>query len=293
MRILAPLLLVVAASACADEVDSLSEASSAVVIDNRLAANRLAANRLAANRLAANRLAANRLAANRLELNVGSAAELLATAEGREVLSFIISCAVKEGETLVADFEGNHYEFFGEIGLANKWLNKKLDSEAKGWVSACLFSRVNASNVPIPISLRGKHHQLAVGDDEADAWTLEEGAFWGNYFTPSNRPIDWNACRGRAQAAGETGGLVERDCAEPDPAHPGLTMCGFTYAGDCGDFAAHYACKRFNENGTYYTKCASTPRFGSHHGHGHHDDDGCWGNDHDLAREVITVYVIP
>ncbi|MEO8700645.1 MAG: hypothetical protein ABI867_11405 [Kofleriaceae bacterium] len=272
------------------------------MIDNRLAANRLAANRLAANRLAANRLAANRLAANRLELNVGDAGELLGTPEGREVLSFIVSCAVKEGETLVADFEGNHYEFFGELGLANKWLTHRLDDKGKGWVSACLFSRVNASNVPIPISLRGTHQQLTVDPEEADAWTLEEGAFYGDYFTPPNQPIDWNACRGRAQAAGESGGLLERDCAEPDPAHPGLTLCGFKYAGDCGDFATHHACKRFNEDGTYYTKCAATPKFGANHHHGHddddhHDGDGCWGNNHgngnDTYAQVITVYVIP
>lgn len=277
-----------------DVVDGTGESTSAIVVDNRLAANRLAANRLAANRLAANRLAANRLAANRLELNQAGASELLATDEGREVLSFIVSCAVKEGETLVATFEGETYEFFGEVGLANKWLNHPVDKEGEGWVSACLFARVNASNVPIPISLRGPSNKLAASPEEKEGWTLQEGAFFGNYFTDEDEDIDWNACQGSDQAAGETGGLVERDCTEPD-GNTGLTMCGFKYAGMCGDFAEEYACKKFNEEGTYYRKCQDNAAYGDNghgHGHGHHKPGG--GNHHSkVYKQVITVYLTP
>src|SRR5215472_1301088 len=55
--------------------------------------NRLASNRLASNRLASNALAGEKLATVRLQAN-SDTAELLGTADGREVYSYIISCAL-------------------------------------------------------------------------------------------------------------------------------------------------------------------------------------------------------
>ena len=74
---------------------------------------------------------------------------------------------------------------------------------------------------------------------ELATWTLEEGAFWGNYF--SEGAIDWNACRGLDQAS-EPSGWLERDCAEPDGENPGFTLCGFDCAGECSDLAEPAAC---------------------------------------------------
>ena len=275
------------------DVEGTGESTSAIVVENKLAANKLAANKLAANKLAANKLAANKLAANKLELNNVGANELLATEEGREVLSFIVSCAIKEGNTLVATYGGETYEFFGEVGLANKWLDHPVDDVGAGWVSACLFARVNASNVPIPISLRGPTNKLTAGPEEKAGWTLQEGAFYGNFFTEEGEDIDWNACTGSDQAAGETGGLVERDCAEPD-GNTGLTKCGFKYAGACGDFAEERACKRFNEQGTFYKQCQDNAAYGDN-GHDDDDDDSCGHGNHrkKVYKQVITVYVTP
>src|SRR5688500_7432400 len=71
---------------------------------NRLASNRLASNRLASNRLASNRLASNRLASNRLASN-SLTADILETEAGRDVYSYIISCALPEGMTIEAEVE--------------------------------------------------------------------------------------------------------------------------------------------------------------------------------------------
>jgi hypothetical protein len=304
MRYLVVTTLLLSGCIPAADSPSESETQSTIVTNNRLAANRLAANRLAANRLAANRLAANRLAANRLAANLLGAEDLLATPEGREVLGFIVSCAVPADETLVADFMGTTYEFPGEIGLAPTWLHHPLDRVGMGWVSACLFARVNANDVSIPVSLRGPNQNLTADASERAGWPLEEGAFYGNLFTGENHDIIWIACRGRAQAAGETGGLIDRDCAEPDPAHPGLTLCGFTFAGNCGDFTNDHhvddhACERFSTNGTYYNRChneAAIPDDDDDHDH-HHHHHNCHGHNHDdddddhVFRQVITTYV--
>src|SRR6266850_328826 len=187
----------------------------------KLAANRLAANRLPAHKVAAGTAAANPLAVGKkfdkqtFQANPEAVNDLLATSEGREVLTFLVSCALPERSTLRApDPGGGEFECFGELGLAKSWTKHSLNAAGRGWISACLFARTNVNNVANPISMRGPLRALATTPEEEATWSLEEGAFYGDYFTPNDESI---ACRGADQAAGESGGLVTRDCTEPDP----------------------------------------------------------------------------
>jgi hypothetical protein len=70
---------------------------------------------------------------------------------------------------------------------------------------------------------------------------------------------------------------VSRDCAEPDPADATQTLCGFTYVGDCGDFAPEHACKQFSPH-DFYRKCQDHPI-------------GTSGSK--TFGEVITVFTLP
>ena len=77
---------------------------------------------------------------------------------------------------------------------------------------------------------------------------MQEGAFFGNIFENPDAPIDqidWNACSGTGVMAAS---VAERDCAVENtdgyfeggvffPAEPGRTICGFNYAGPCGNFS--------------------------------------------------------
>lgn len=234
-------------------------AADAKLAANKLAANKLAANKLAANKLSARKLAVAKLTKTRFALNAEGAADLLATSDGLEVLSFIVSCALPAEITVTATGPDSiEHEFFGDLGLAKSWLRGPLSKAGQGWVSACLLARVSNASIPIPLSLRGPTPALAASDDEVAAWTLEEGAFYGNLFLPEGEPDASIACRGRDQAAGETGGLIERDCAEPDPSDATRTICGFTYAGDCGEFAPAHACKKFTKK-LFYKDCHDQP----------------------------------
>lgn len=268
----------------------------AAVSSNRLAQNRLAQNRLAQNRLAQNRLAQNALSSTRLEANLATA-EILATADGREVYSYIVSCALADGVTIEANVPGapdtappdtlytcagERCTFSGSLGLAPYWIDRKLDPKGQRWVSACLLARVNLHVTAESISLRGLAPELTVGIDEAELYSVEEGAFFGNLFADGDGPLDWNACIGRDQDSGEFGGLVLRDCAEQDPADPTRTLCGFNYAGPCDDFTPEfptpYACKSYDgEEGTY-SDCHIAP------------GDGHWQG-LKTYREIITVHV--
>src|SRR5262245_20068259 len=182
------------ALAVATLIMSALNAAQAAEIKNRLATNRLATNRIATNRLATNRLATNALSSNRLEANPETA-ELLATADGREVYSYLISCALPDVMTIQATIPGapdtspptTNYScsngtclFAGSLGLAEDWIDHKLASKDERWISACMFARVNANDTAEAVSLHGNHPGLAVSTDEAQIFTVEEGAFYGN-----------------------------------------------------------------------------------------------------------------
>jgi len=251
-------------------------------VEARLAANRLAANRLgpmsaaegsfAASELAGSRLAVRQISPGRFAANAASTQAFMATDNGREVLGFIVSCALPFDDTLVATLpNGDSFEFFGELGLANEWIDHPLKKAGRGWVSSCLFARINENDVAIPISMRGPSQTLATSPDEVASWSLEEGAFYGDYFVAPGEPVQWIACRGRDQAAGETAGLIDRDCTEPDPADSTHTRCGFLYAGDCSVVCEHVA-----PDG-YYRKCQDQPGDESHS---------------DAFRQVVTTFVL-
>src|SRR5215218_2363759 len=81
-----------------------------------------ASNRLASNRLASNRLASNRLASNSLGAAALTSGALIETADGRDVFSYIVSCALPTGKSVtVQDSTGASYTYGGEIGLAARW----------------------------------------------------------------------------------------------------------------------------------------------------------------------------
>jgi hypothetical protein len=304
MRAVQALVIAFAALFVACVADEPPESTTASPI---LAPNMIALNRIALNRIALNRIALNRIALNRIALNTITTQDLLSTSENREVLSYLVSCAFPASVTLVGTVNGTTYEFPGSIGLAPRWADRRLNSAEKGWISACMLARVNAYGVSLLISLRGAHPALTVSAEEAALYTVEEGAFYGDIFTPGDDPIVAISCRGSGQAAGESGGLVNRDCAEPGEI-PGQSICGMTYAGDCGDYttgSGSYACEvrhgdeadgdcDDDEDGDdqpgdsddgaaagYYTKCHST------------STTGHWPHSSVRYDQVITVYVSP
>lgn len=297
--------------ACTVEAPDTNTTEQQVESQNRLAGNRLAGNRLAANRLAGNRLAGNALSSTSFEA-LKETAQLLETADGREVYYYIVSCALPDTITIEADVPSltedtpidspwtctvadHHCSFPGNLGLAPRWLNKKLDHKGEGWVSACLFARVNRHGVTKDISLRGRKDGLAITDFERNMFTVQEGAFFGNIFKDPESDeddIDWHACSGSGIA---TASASERDCAVENvngytengvffPPEPGRTICGFKYAGACGKLNENgdevdqdYSCDHYNPDTTVFQAC--------------HEQSGKRGGKGKKYHEVITTYV--
>jgi hypothetical protein len=304
MRKLSSMLLATVVTACAVE-PSQSTAEQGELGRNMLAANMLAANMLAANMLAANMLAANQLST---QLNPDGSNMLLGSADGRFLLQYIVSCALPAGQNLSANVNvadtappatpytcaSGTCTFTGLLDLAPQWIDHKLSSDGQAWISSCLLARVNANQISEEISLRGSNSALAVTPAEAQLYTVQEGAFYGDVFTYP-KPIVWIACEGAGQINGTFGGLVDRKCARPDPANPGKTICGFDYAGYCGDYSPQvvsaHACRNFDAASGSYSDCRASS--------GHHlviDDvraDLLGGEYHHQFQNAITTYVTP
>ncbi len=279
-------------------------------------ARRIAWRRIVSHRIVWPPIVSRRIASHRTELTNTqlvanpASSEILNSEAGRDVYSYIVSCALPAGTTIEADIPGaafpdtappqspytcvnNHCTFPGNLNLAPKWTDHKLDSKGQGWISACLFSRVNANQIAEAISLRGTHMGLTVSLDEMELYTMEEGAFYGNLFiddpNPNTKP-DWHACRGAGKAAcmGDIGcgGLGNRDCAAENPATPGYTYCGFKYAGDCRDFTpavpSAYACRTWDSAAGIYGDCYEKSGKNG-------QPNGCTKK----YREVITTFVSP
>ena len=253
-----PVAVVALFAACVDAPGE-STTSSNRIVTNRIVTNRIVTNKLAAGKVAAAKLAASQISSSSFRVNLDAAGELLSTDGGREVFSAIVACALPEGTIVEADLPDGTLDFFGDTGLAPEWIAQPLCVDGQRWVSACLFSRVNAADFAIAISLRGPNPALGADGDERATFPLQEGGFFGNYFTPKDEPIQWFACRGADKARGNTGDLAHRNCSAPDPEAPGFTLCGFDYAGDCGTFSVPHACEAFAVGGTYYQRCHTDP----------------------------------
>jgi hypothetical protein len=277
-RLLAVTVLFVA---CAEAPD-VSTATSARIVMNRIVMNRIVMNKLAAGKAAAAKVAASEISSGSFTVNLASAGDLVSTEAGREVFAALVACALPDTTMLEATVEDGTFDFFGDVGLAPEWIAHSLCSDSKRWVSACLFARVSSVDVAIPVSLRGPTPALAADLDERSTFTLQEAGFYGNYFTPKDDPIQWYACRGFDKAQGDAGDLVNRNCAAPDPANSGLTLCGYNYAGDCGSFGGAHACEQFAFAGTFFQRCHTEPTT---------------SNKFPLSSpyfsQVITTYVLP
>lgn len=210
-----------AVSACAlDEADDLSETSGEVHSSNRLSSNKLSAHQVAAARVALGPLS-------------HAARPLLESADGREVLGYLVGCALAADDGITVTTRTGKFSFRGALGLAPAWKTRAPSPSERRWVSACIYARTNLYGVAIPVSLRGAHPALTTPPGEQLGYLLVEGAFYGDLFDPV-APTAY-ACSALVKETGlPVSTLGARACARPVPGEdPSVTGCGFAYVGPC------------------------------------------------------------
>jgi hypothetical protein len=274
-----PLLASTGCAAGADPIlnEPVGTSEEAVVSTNRLSMNRLSMNRLSMNGLSMSRLSPD-------GLNL-AATDLLLDDAGRELLRYVVRCALPEGQTLVGTSGSTTYTFDGLIGLAPNWLYRSLTESEQRWVSACLLAHVNGYGVEVSVSLRGNNPTLVTNDDERVAYRTEEVSFFGNVFMPVGRGDELGdignrmySCGGASlqQACGAIAFGPTRTCAlNPD--------CEIEFLGACQNATLPRAdvCRRVSFDDSYIV-CHTAQR----------GTDGKWPKG-PTYNEVITVYLRP
>ena len=182
---------------------------------------------------------------------------LASTAAKREQLKYLVRCALPADLTLYADQDGTRFTFPGGLGLAPRWVDEAMTPSEERWVSACLLAHVNYFGKHVLVSMRAIQPPvptLAVAADEQQTFTIFEGGFFGNLFTPE--PVAY-ACQGaRTPAQVRDPIFQERICtqetgettAEGTP----ITACRFLLTGRCEDPASVWV------HGTLYTEVIFT-----------------------------------
>jgi hypothetical protein len=193
MLLMLPVCMVLSCAQPSGDLPAVGSTRGSISTSNRLSMNRLALNRLALNRLALNRLALNGV----IPGGMGTG-ELLATEEGREILSYVVQCALSEGETLTATVNGQTYQFPGLLGLVPAWEHQGINEAAQRLISACLLAHVNALGVSVSISVRS-HHVVTSTPQERRDYPVYEGSFFGQLFDGATMRA--YACQGSASTA--------------------------------------------------------------------------------------------
>jgi len=205
----------------AGEDTDLATTRSAITAENALTANALTANALTANALTANALTANALTANALTANALTA-NGLRDPLGRQLLKYVVSCALPAGTGVSVTVDRQRYDFPGSIGLAPAWgsAGGSCDGSCQRWVSACVLARVDAAGVERMISIRGDNRALRPDLRELLQYRQREATYYGNLFA-EGQP------RYLCLSPGATSD--ERVCG------PSLSDCPMTVVGACDD----------------------------------------------------------
>ncbi len=227
-------LLMICAAGCAiDDDPDLSVDEQGLVSGNRLSGNRLSGNGLRLAAVGGARIGT--ASGNTVTANPAVVADLMSTDGGREVLAYAVKCAFSSSQTLVATYAGTTYSYPGEVGIAPSWSSRGLSHDEQTWMTACLMARTNYWGISVPISIRGDFSALATTSTEVTAYSVQEGAFFGNLFVS---PPVFGTCQGagilnRTPSAW----LALRLCATAVPG-TATTACGFVAAGNCRDICA-------------------------------------------------------
>lgn len=163
----------------------------------------------------------------------------LASEDGRQLLRYLISCALDAQVVMEAEVDGVRYEFPGALGLAPQWHKRGLNSEEERWVSACIFARTNYFGVPVKLSMTSPFPNSAPGlealYEEDKAYPVEEATYFGNIFAA--QPVAYVCGRNDAPERKLQISAHKRICALPlDKALPDgrqVTACDFVYLGAC------------------------------------------------------------
>ena len=163
---------------------------------------------------------------------------LAATETGRHQLKYLVNCALPDSVVLVSVQGPERFTFPGHLGLAPEWLKAPLTPLQERWVSACMLALTNYAGKHVEVSLHAKPGAapfLAQTKEETRAYSLLEGGFFGNLFSP--HPVAYVCSGTRTKIEAQDPVFRDRLCTKPTgettPDGKPLTVCQFILTGPC------------------------------------------------------------
>jgi len=182
---------------------------------------------------------------------------LLITAENRQLLGYLIQCALPADVELYSDVDGVRHVFRGAMGLAPAWAERALTETEQRWVSACIMARTNYFGKKISISMRAQqteHAALTASAREQEDYTVFEGGYFGNVF--ATQPVAYTCSGNHGRLAQDNSNLVDRVCTIPTSNKTAeglrLSRCNFIHVGRCNGV------ERFTIDGVTYDEVIFT-----------------------------------
>lgn len=186
-----PVVLLVAAvmacgAGCQPAGDVSGTSAQAVSADNGFSPNGLNRNGLNRNGLNRNGLNRNGLNRNGLASPDFAAWFDLDAPTGDMVMSYVVKCAVPDGETRTwtSPATGAAFTWAGALGLLPDWSAGSTMTAAEEQVlTACLAAHVNGYGVHVWIAIEGRAAngmQIPIGPTELADYPVREAAFFGN-----------------------------------------------------------------------------------------------------------------
>jgi hypothetical protein len=173
------------------------------------------------------------------------------TAEGRQLLQYLVNCALPPDTTVAFEAGSVQHVLTGALGLAPGWSRRALTAQEERRISGCILARTNFYGIPVKLSMRSEAPDagqvLKAGDEERSSFPFFEAAFFGNIFKPERETY---VCTGDNPAGREQHlESLLRVCSlsAPDALDAaGPSRCGFVITGACKD-------ESFQRNGVDYS----------------------------------------
>jgi hypothetical protein len=227
-----------------EEVEDVAEAQQNQITTNALGGNALGGNALGGNALGGNALGGNALTSAALGANE-IVTDALTDPLARELLKYIVSCALPEDAHIDVNVQGVTYGFDGALGVAPEWgeVGGSCDEECRSWVSGCVIARLDYLQEPRTISLRGKNEGLKSTPWERANYSRIEATYYGDIFAD---PPEVYAC------------LPPHKHSLPRVCGPSLDDCIVEVQGKCEQL-----CGDQRSDGSY-PKCRESSTVGKH-----------------------------
>lgn len=196
----------------------------------------------------------------------GATTGLVASEQGRTLLSYVVRCALAVGDQASFPRSGAPaLVYTGLVGIAPTWKSGSLGGLGRRLMTGCLMAHVNAIGTEIPISVRSRSLS-AVPLTERLLFPAQEMAVYGNIFARA-ADRDLFVCFGEAvgQSLNGNGGL---GTALGLPTYLDFRMCsvsqrcGFQRVGACYRWPSQPGVTRSacsTQAGDFYRACHEAP----------------------------------